>query len=309
MEIQLSRQQYLEQCQEAAFYLQTFIRANGDDFRESAIGTNPNEGWGRTEEAANAHSIATTLWHFTDENFRNCRFPENYGSPEAFKNRLLSFVNMLERDMSQLEEAIDRLLENAPMTLSMVHENLTSCHHAARETLAQLEAAYRAQHPELDLLMAIAPVRPIDRIQEIANRFPDVVRVMSKRRAQKPPLAIEDEYDVQYLFEGLLSASFSDVRPEKPTTVVAGGSGRADTWLKDERIVVEYKCTRGNLGAVDLRKQIADDFLLYGEDRDCDELFVFIYDKARTIINRQGFEKDLTRSVQGLSQVRIVVRD
>jgi len=305
----LSRAQFLKDSQEAAFYFQQFIRAKSDDLRQAALGTNPNEGWGRSEEARNAHSISMTLFHFTDEHFKNCVFPTDYGSPQEFQNRVSDLVAMLERDKAQLEEALDRLGVDSPMTVGMVLDHVNSVLLAARETLLQLAAAASATGQTLpDIILGSAPT-PIDKVQEVANKFPDTVRVLSKRRAGRAPFTIEDEYDVQYLFEALLTVQFSDVRPEEPTGSVAGGSGRADTVLKQERIAIEYKCTRAGLGAKDLRKQIADDFLLFGDDPRFDRLFVFVYDRERSIINRDGFEKDLTREVQGLQEIRVVVTD
>lgn len=305
----MSRAQFLKDSQEAAYYFQQFVRAKSLHLQEAALGTNPNEGWGQSDEAREAHSISMTLYHFTDEHFKNCTFPTDYGSPLEFQNKLADFVRMLERDKALLDEALSRLGAAAPMTVGMVLQDVNSALLAARETLSQLAEASRTTGQTLpDVILDSSPT-PIDRIHEIANKFPDTVRMLSKRRSGRPALVIEDEYDVQYLFEAMLSVQFSDVRPEEATGSVAGGAGRADTYLKQERVAIEYKCTRAGLGPKDLRKQIADEFVLFGDDKRFDQLFVFVYDRERNILNRTGFESDLTRNVQGLREVRIVVRD
>ncbi len=152
---------------------------------------------------------------------------------------------MRDRLQEIMDQATDRITisNTVPITL----EHVTATLSAAEETLMQLSEASRELPGGGAAVFAAAPT-PMERVQEIANRFPSVVARMKKRRSTRQPLEITDEYDVQYLFQALLGVPFLDVRPEEPTPSVASGSGRADTLLKPERIVVEYKCTRHNLG-------------------------------------------------------------
>ncbi|WP_158021009.1 hypothetical protein [Methylorubrum populi] len=85
-------------------------------------------------------------------------------------------------------------------------------------------------------------------------------------------------------------------------------SQRSATALKAENIVIEYKCARDGLGDKELRKQIADDFLLYGKHVDCKKLVVFVYDSNQHVPNPEGFENDLTVKVEGLDSVHIIIR-
>lgn len=52
--------------------------------------------------------------------------------------------------------------------------------------------------------------------------------------------------------------------------------------------------TRSGYDAVALRKEVADDFVLYGKHPDCKRLFVFVYDPGKNIANPRGVETDLS---------------
>lgn len=310
----MSRAEFLSKSAEAANYMQSYIRARKENFQETAIETNPSKGWGTSEEVRNAHDIAMMLWHYTDEHFLNCQIPRDYASPKALTEQLDIFFLLLTDAKNQLEQASEERSPDVPMTISIVHEKVVSCLYAVEETLAQLKEAQKIlTMGDSERPVAVISARTngdcisMEQVQNIADRFNHVVRIMNKRRKPDDPLTIKNEYDVQYLFQGLLAVSFEDIRPEEPTPSAGGGSGRADTLLKSEQIVVEYKCMRNGLDSRELRKQIADDFILYGGQEDCKRLFVFVYDADRKITNPTGFEKDLTREVDGIEEVRIVI--
>ena len=64
-------------------------------------------------------------------------------------------------------------------------------------------------------------INAIENIERLARRFSFVVRELSRRRyADRTPLTIDDEYDVQYLFQSLLRIYFDDVRSEEPYQVL-----------------------------------------------------------------------------------------
>lgn len=304
----MSNDDYLTRSREAGEYMQTFIRGRMGDFADVARGSSRHEGW-LGKGVDEAHNAAMFLWHYTDEHFLNCRIPEDFGSPAALTAALRTLCEWLIHARDELRDIARLAGSDAATTVSMTLSHIEDTLFAAEETLRQLANATReATGQQQEVYATTVSPQPIEKVQEIANRFPAVVAQMKNRRKPRKPIIVEDEYDVQYLFQGLLAASFLDIRPEEPTPSVAGGSGRADTFLKPERIVVEYKCTRSGLGAKELRKQIADDFLLYGRQAECDRLFVFIYDAHHCISNPKGFEDDLTVTVDGLHEVRVVVR-
>jgi hypothetical protein len=284
----------------AAAYFQKFVRAHTDEYAELMQGVNPNQGYGRSDLAHQAHDIATMLYHYTDEHFKNCFIPDNYASPEHFRTRLASFRAMLSAALDELRAGAEANPDAVPETVGWVYEAVEACRFAVDETVRLLGPAEpppeRGQADAFEIL------------ETISQRFPSVVERMKKRRAPAQPLTIENEYDVQFLFQGLAALYFDDIRPEEPGPSVAGGSSRADTLLRVENVMVEFKMTRAGMKDTDLRKQLADDFVLYAEHPHCRELFVFIYDPSKQIENRAGFESDMSKPRPPLLRVHTVVQ-
>lgn len=262
---------------------------------------NPKKGW-IGEGAKLAFDATMTVYHTINDSFVDCRIPEAYGSPNALSAELVNFREWLVDIENRLQRILEGCDDRISPTVSGALQIVRECLSAVNETLDQLTEAMTV------LTSSTYSTSPMETVQLIADRFPEVVAKMARRRRPGEPLTMENEYDVQYLFEGLLCVPFSDIRPEESTSSVAGGSGRADTLLREERIVIEYKCTRVGLENRELRRQVAEDFLLYGQHADCDRLFVFVYDRDRRVTNPRGFETDLTVEVDGLSEVRIVLR-
>ena len=292
----------LETGREAAAYLQQYVRANTDDWADLMRGVNPKEGYGNGRLARQAYDDAMMLYDYTDQHFKNCFIPDNYASPEHFRQRVLSFAAMVDGAMAGLKAGAAAVTDRdlIPETVWMVHEALDGCHHALDETLRQLGPAMAPP--------ASGQEDPFEILEMLAQRFPSVVERMKTRRAPGLPLLIENEYDVQFLFQGLLALYFDDIRPEEPGPSVAGGSSRADTLLRIEKTIVEFKMTRAGMKDTDLRKQLADDFVLYAEHPGCEELFVFIYDPLKQVENRMGFEHDMSKPRPPLQRLRTVVQ-
>lgn len=136
---------------------------------------------------------------------------------------------------------------------------------------------------------------PVLRVELIANRFHQVARQLSQRHAGRPTIEIEDEYDVQDLFHGLLKLFFDDVRAEEATPSYAGSSSRIDYLLKDHGIVVELKKTRSSMTVRELRNQLIIDIDSYRAHPDSLMLIVFVYDPDGVISNPKAVENDLSR--------------
>lgn len=146
----------------------------------------------------------------------------------------------------------------------------------------------------------------LDRVLFLCNRFPVFARQLKTRMGNRPPLPIEDEYDVQYLMLALLRLHFSDVRPEEWTPSYAGTGSRMDFVLKPERIIVEAKKTRRTLRDQQVGDQLIIDIERYTEHPDCDVLVCFVYDPDHWIDNPQGLEEGLSRP-RGKIKTRVVV--
>ncbi len=293
----------VEIAQKAANYFQTFTCSNIGSWAELMSAVNPREGYGNSAEARRAWNIAMTLHDWADEHGIACRIPENYASAADLGDVLKSFVALLDQWDAKLQEdwrackARDLPLETIPM----VRDAVVKARHGATETLRQLE-------PALGLPTATAAQDIVARLQVVADRFDVVLDRLKKRRNDRAPLIMKDEYDVQYLFQALLALDIDDIRPEEPGPTVAGGSSRVDTFLPKQLCFVEYKMTRLGADNVKIRKELADDFVLYGADTRCEVLFVFVYDPDRRIDNRTAFEEQLSGPRGGLGCVRVVVR-
>lgn len=136
-------------------------------------------------------------------------------------------------------------------------------------------------------------INGIEDVAKICNTFHFVARQLRQRHDSRSTLTIEDEYDVQDLFHALLRMFFEDVRPEEWTPSYAGGSSRVDFLLRREKIVIEIKKTRNNLGAKEVGSQLLIDIARYQRHPDCKNLICFIYDPEGRIGNPKGLEDDL----------------
>ncbi len=148
--------------------------------------------------------------------------------------------------------------------------------------------------------------RALEIIEQLARNFHLVVRKLSQRHDNRPPLEIHDEYDVQDLFYALLTPFFEDIRPEEVAPSHAGGHGRIDFLIKTEQIVIEIKKTRPSLKARELRDQLIVDKELYREHPDCRTFIAFIYDPDGLIDNAKGFERDLSNN-PGDIRIKVIV--
>ena len=279
-------------AKKAAQYLRTFVRANTDEWAEMMGGVSPKQGYGHGKEAADAFEAAMFLYHETDEHFLQFEIPGEFASGEHLLRALERFDDAAARYENILRDhQIAAVASHAPipMTIGIVVRELEKARFGVKHAMAMLSRSREAT----------AADEALDVLRRVAMRFPDVVAQLEKRRADKrrmhtAPLTMSNEYDVQYLFQALLRLEFVDVRPEEAVPSTAGGSARADTLLKDAGTIVEFKMTRPGYDAVALRKEIADDFVLYGKHPDCKRLFVFVYDPGKNIANPRGVEADLS---------------
>jgi hypothetical protein len=106
---------------------------------------------------------------------------------------------------------------------------------------------------------------------------------------------------------GLLRLHFDDVRPEEWTPSYAGSSSRTDFLLKKEKVVIETKMTRKNLG----QREVADELIIdkerYRTHADCKTLVCFVYDPERRCHNPTALEGDLSEEREDLRTVVVVV--
>lgn len=139
----------------------------------------------------------------------------------------------------------------------------------------------------------------LDILKQICSRFRKVSLSLRHRRKGRAPLAIEDEYDVQYLFEALLNLYFDNVSPEEWTPRYAGKNSRIDFALPDEGIVVELKMTRDTLGDAEIGDQLIIDLERYKSHPSCNYIVCFVYDPDNRIRYPRMLCDDLNKAHQG----------
>jgi hypothetical protein len=146
----------------------------------------------------------------------------------------------------------------------------------------------------------------VELVTRLCRRFPFFVNQLQSRYAQRTPLTISDEYDVQDALNGILKLHFEDVRPEEATPSTGGSSSRIDFLLKRERVVVEAKMTRKSLDQKEVFKQLSEDIQRYSVHPDCDALVCFVYDPTGRCHAPAALENDLTK-MHGSLEVAVVV--
>ena len=154
--------------------------------------------------------------------------------------------------------------------------------------------------------LASDEISPEERIVALCRRFPLFVDRLQDRQRSRPSFAVDDEYDVQDLLHAILKLHFDDMRPEEYTPSYAGNASRVDFYLPRERIVVEAKMTRPNLGQKEVANQLIVDIARYTQMPTVDALICLVYDPERRCGNPRTLENDLEASV-GRLKVRVIV--
>lgn len=145
------------------------------------------------------------------------------------------------------------------------------------------------------------------RLIQLADCFDRVAVKLRSRRAEREPLLIKDEYDIQYIFAALLETQFDDVRPEEWGPSYAGKATRVDFLLKNESVLFETKMTREGLADGKLGEELIIDINHYKQRAECRTLVCFAYDPDHRIRNPRGFENDLSKRHDHLD-VKVIVR-
>ena len=133
-----------------------------------------------------------------------------------------------------------------------------------------------------------------DLVVELCRRFHLFARQLRDRHHERATLRIADEYDVQDLMHALLKLHFDDVRAEEVTPSVAGKSGRMDFLLKAERVAVETKMTRRNLGQKQIGDELIVDMRRYRSHPGLRTLICFVYDPGGFCRAPAALENDLS---------------
>lgn len=134
-------------------------------------------------------------------------------------------------------------------------------------------------------------------IIKIMDKWPNMISSFKQHRADIKAIEVTNEYEMQYLFEGILRLLFEDVRPETYTPNYANKSNRTDFLLPKQRILIETKMTRLGLDSKKLSEELIIDKEHYRRHPDVDIILCFVYDPERRIKNPEGI-KDIQELVE-----------
>lgn len=81
-----------------------------------------------------------------------------------------------------------------------------------------------------------------------------------------------------------------------------------DFLLKKEKVVIEIKKTRKNLGDRELGEELLVDIAKYARHEDCESLICFVYDPEGRIANPRGVESDLMLQANDELMVLVFIR-
>jgi len=149
----------------------------------------------------------------------------------------------------------------------------------------------------------------LDELEDMLRRFPNFVKAVSRRHADRPGFALLDEYDVQDLLRGLLSFKAEAFREEEWTPSYAGASSRIDFVLSSRKAAIEVKMTRPSMTIRELGDQLLVDIARYGVHPDVRSLVCFIVDAANIIHNREALIRDFRSSSSVKLEVRAIICD
>ncbi|MGC2696375.1 MAG: hypothetical protein WA738_11345 [Candidatus Angelobacter sp.] len=180
---------------------------------------------------------------------------------------------------------------------------------ADRALFARLLKAFKAEQSRRESGQQLAAKMDgaAARLLQLADSFHPVAVRLRRRRTEREPLLIKDEYDVQYVMGALLETQFEDVRSEEWTPSYAGGASRVDFFLKKESAFVETKMPRDGLADRKLGDELIIDIEHYKRHPDCKSLLCFIYDPDHRLKNPRALENDLTKQ-HGSLPVTVIVR-
>jgi hypothetical protein len=131
----------------------------------------------------------------------------------------------------------------------------------------------------------------------IMNNWSNMISSFKEHRADVKPIEVKNEYEMQYLLEGILRLLFDDVRAETYTANYANKSNRTDFLLPKQRILIETKMTRPGLDGKRLAEELIIDKEHYRKHPDIEIILCLVYDPDRRIKNPEGI-KDIQELVE-----------
>lgn len=137
-------------------------------------------------------------------------------------------------------------------------------------------------------------------LEALTERTPDKRSSFSEDILQR--IKINNEYDLQHLLYAALKPLYPDIRRE---VVEDSGTGavRSDIVIPTLNLILETKCTRGNMSLKKLTEEIEADIFHYQSE----QIIFYVYDKEKIIHEKQNYEDNFNRIFDGKT-VRMVVQ-
>jgi hypothetical protein len=131
-------------------------------------------------------------------------------------------------------------------------------------------------------------------VKTICQTFPVVASHLAGRGRGRPPIAVENEYDVQDLLYVNLRAIFADTRYEEWTPQIAGRSKRIDLVLPELEVVIEVKMIRNAGHGRSVVDELMVDFESYHSHANCRVLLALVYDPGHHVPDAQRYMSELS---------------
>jgi hypothetical protein len=248
-------------------------------------------------------NIVSTLYHYSMEFVEDRTIPgSRYASPQAFQDKLDEYHAFVDGMKAQLIEEDKKYKE-----ISKTDDMQWLVSEAFRPVIYLLDAVEYVQSKVPNFAQVAPEMNDIQVVEKMARRFHESVLSLARHPRSKPTLAVEDEWDCQYLFRSILASYFPDIRDEEWGPSVAGSAARCEFFLKTLRTMIELKYVRSRADQKKIKAELATDFVDYGNNPLVEHLVCLVYDPTHAIQNPAGFQSDLSGTKAGLTNVSIII--
>lgn len=148
-----------------------------------------------------------------------------------------------------------------------------------KRTLTELDSVVeqlqlKLQHAGVTKMTTSAEIQLV---LQLCGRLNHSAKVLNRRRANKQPFEIKDEYDVQDLLQAVLRAYFKYSVSEDPISKLAGASSRADFAIQELGVIIEAKYVHSPNEQDRITKQFAEDCQSYSQSPFLEHFIYLVY--------------------------------
>ena len=138
------------------------------------------------------------------------------------------------------------------------------------------------------------------------NNFAKSLETSPHGKAKVQSVKIQNEYDLQFYFEAILSLHFDNYLPEESTPSFGGTSSKIDFILKRDKVGIELK---SDITKEELQKQINDDITKYKKHPDLinGTVIFFAHDPNKKVKYPGALEEDYEDIDHGPLNVKLII--